>query len=80
MSIKNNLRLYYLSQYKSDELGEWINEDMTFENLLLCLEDNECVYELIGVHDSIVRERLFSGLCKAIGCSYDDVYKKWLNI
>ena len=80
MSMKNNLRLYYLEQYKSDELSEWINEDVTFKDLLLCLNNNECVYELIGVYDSIVRERLFSGLSKEIGCSYNDVYTNWLDI
>ena len=37
------------------------------------------VYDYIGVHDSIVRERLFSELVKQLDTSYDYVYNLWLN-
>ena len=78
--MENNLRLYYLEHHSDDVLGEKINENITFENLLLCLDKGECVYELIGIHDSLIRERLFTGLSKSIGCEYNDIYTRWLNI
>ena len=71
MNIKN----YYLSAFPSDELGEEIKPNATFNGLL---ENITKPYSYIGVNDSIVRERLFDQLATIKGVPYSDIYNEWL--
>lgn len=73
--IKN----WYTHYYETDELGQEINSMATFNDLHKALLDGKDVYEVIGVGDSLVRERLFDELAILLGVSYDDVYNMWLN-
>ena len=73
--IKN----WYTHYYETDELGQEINSMATFNDLHRALLDGKDVYEVIGVGDSLVRERLFDELAILLGVSYDDVYNMWLN-
>ena len=73
--IKN----WYTHYYETDELGQEINSMATFNDLHRALLDGKDVYEVIGVGDSLVRERLFDELSILLGVSYDDVYNMWLN-
>jgi len=75
MTIKE----FYLNEYPTDELGVELNEGITFAGLVTELFGGHDVYEYIGVHDSLVRERLFSELAKQLNTSYDYVYNLWLN-
>ena len=75
MTIKE----FYLNEYPTDELGVEINENITFAGLVTELFGGNDVYEYVGVHDSLVRERLFSELAKQLNTSYDYVYNLWLN-
>ena len=75
MTIKN----YYLENFSTDELGLELNCNTTFAGLLHQLFLGKCVYEYIGVYDSIVRERLFEGLAKEIEAPYEFVYNIWLS-
>lgn len=72
---------WYQRYYPTDSLGEEINEDLRFHTVsdwLYNTEDNtETIYELIGVWDSIVRERIFIGLASAYGADYDTIYDRW---
>jgi len=72
MNIKN----YYLSAFPSDDLGEEINANATFDGLL---ENMTEPYSYIGVDDSIVRERLFDKLANLKGVPYSDIYNLWLS-
>jgi hypothetical protein len=74
----NNIREYYLEAFPTDDLGNEINTDATFEGLHNVLNNYEDVYEYIGVGDSIVRERVFEKLADILDCSYDEVYSKWI--
>ena len=74
--IKN----WYTHYYSTDELGQEINSMATFNDLHRALLDDRDIYEVIGVDDSLVRERLFSELAILLGVSYDDIYKMWLNL
>jgi len=75
MTIKD----FYLTEYPTDELGIELDRKATFAGLVTQLFGDGNVYDYIGVHDSIVRERLFSELAKQLDTSYDYVYNLWLN-
>ena len=73
------LKSYYMNKYKTDELGVEIKSNITFNDLFKCLDGYNCVYDFIGVGDSIVRERLFSALAIVMECDYDYIYNQWLS-
>lgn len=73
--IKN----WYTHYYETDELGQEINSMATFNDLHRALLDGKDVYKVIGVGDSLVRERLFDELAILLGVSYEVVYNMWLN-
>ena len=72
MNIKN----YYLSAFPSDELGEEINANATFNGLLKNITKP---YSYLGVYDSIVRERVFDKLATLKGVPYSDIYNLWIS-
>jgi len=72
MNIKN----YYLKAFPSDELGEEINANATFNGLL---ENIRKPYSYLGVYDSIVRERVFDRLATLKGVPYSDIYNLWIS-
>jgi len=74
----NNIREYYLEAFPTDDLGNEINPDATFDGLFRELDNYGDVYGYIGVGDSIVRERVFEKLADILDCSYDEVYSKWI--
>lgn len=73
--IKN----WYTHYYDTDELGQEMNSMATFNDLHRAILDGKAVHEVIGVRDSIIRERLFDELAILLGVSYEDVYNMWLN-
>ena len=73
--IKN----WYTHYYDTDELGQEMNSMATFNDLHRALLDGRDVYEVIGVEDSLVRERLFDELAILLGVSSNVVYNLWLN-
>lgn len=70
-----NIKTYYLKAFPSDNLGEEINANATFNGLL---ENITEPYSYIGVDDSIVRERVFDKLATLKGVPYSDIYNAWL--
>ena len=73
--IKN----WYTHYYETDELGQEINSMATFNDLHKALLEGKDVYEVIGVGDSLVSDRLFDELAILLGVSYEVVYNMWLN-
>lgn len=73
-TIKN----YYLQNFPTDELGLEINPEATFEGLFETLDRYRDVYEYIGVHDSLVRERVFEKLAEVMEVPYNEVYEQWM--
>lgn len=55
---------WYIKTYPTDELGEEIDEHVTFDEVLTGLKSHKDFYEMIGVYDSIVRERIFDEAMK----------------
>lgn len=72
------IREWYLSEYPDDDLGEEI-EDETFAMLYHTLRGGYDVYDVIGVGDSVIRERLFSKLAELGKVDYDIIYDMWLD-
>jgi len=76
---KVSIKEWYLEQYPTDELGLEINDNSTFMGLFEQMDNYRDVYGYIGVHDSLVRERVFEKLSMIMGVEYDYVYEQWLK-
>jgi len=74
---KESIKLWYILTFPKDELGDEISPSATFTGAQKNLGS---IYEYIGVHDSVVRERIFSELSERMGVSYEEIYNKWLNL
>ena len=68
---------YYESWYPEDPTGCYVSNNC-FMDLFEALENYRDVYKVIGVADSVVRERLFERLAELTGVEYDDIYNQWL--
>lgn len=77
--MNTKIREWYMTIYADDELGEEIKDDITFADVLETLNNYEDVYEVIGVGDSIIRERIFEKLSILLNKGYDYIYNLWLS-
>lgn len=77
-NILSGVKDWYVKQYPSDSMGKDLN-NITFCDLLSGLQHGEDFYELIGVSDSIIRERIFNKLAKVSHLPYDKIYYLWVN-
>jgi len=73
------IKEFYLNEYPTDELGEELNENITFTDLLNALLNGINVYDFIGVGDSLIRERLFTRAAEFCNQDYEFVYQLWLR-
>jgi hypothetical protein len=73
------VKKWYLKTYPKDDLGKEIREDITFWSLWAYMSQGYDVYNILGVGDSMIRERVFEELSKILGVDYDVIYQKWLN-
>ena len=76
LSVK--VKDWYTEEFDDDELGEEIDPDLTFADLDKALTDKKDVYDVLGVADSIIRERCFAELSDILDVDYDDIYYRWL--
>ena len=68
--MSTSLKTIYSVIAPSDPCASEINPHATLGGLLDCIINDNEVYEYIGIHDSIIRERLFnclSDVCSQIG-------------
>jgi hypothetical protein len=72
------IRQWYLA-YFDDDMGEEISEDASFEGLHEALHQGIDVYSYLDVCDSVIRERVFSGLSQFLDVDYKHVYELWLS-
>lgn len=75
IKIKN----WYTKTYPTDEIGKEINSNVSLWELWSYMSNGYNVYDVLGVRDSMVRERVFEKLSETLGVKYDVVYKKWLS-
>jgi uncharacterized protein (UPF0254 family) len=67
---------WYMKNYPTDDLGEELNDEVTFEDMWNEDYKEYNIYQVMGVGDSVIRERLFEHLAEIKGVSYDAVYRK----
>jgi predicted kinase len=72
------IKKWYTKEYPTDELGEQLDDNNTFKDMWDAIHKGADVYDVLGVGDSMVRERVFGELAEINGVDYDYVYKKWL--
>ena len=77
--MNTNIRRWYMLTFPKDELGCEINENVTFYDLFEALDNYEDVYDLLGVGDSIIRERAFSKLSIIMDVGYGEIFDQWLR-
>lgn len=73
--IKN----WYCIEYPTDDVGNEINPDLTFNDLIIAMYYREDCYRVLGVSDSLIRERVFEKLADIFVTGYDDIYELWLG-
>ena len=78
-SLSESIYKWYKDSFPEDELGDYINQRLSFKDLYYALCNCGDIYSLIGVGDSVVRERIFYSLSVRMNVSYDVIYNKWLN-
>jgi hypothetical protein len=73
------IKKWYIRSYPTDDLGEELNDEATFTDLWNGIHNKENVYDIMGVGDSVIRERLFEYLSLIYDVEYSYVYNKWLE-
>ena len=74
------IKEWYISSYPDDEVGQEIDNTLTFEELYHAMKMNDDFYETIGEGiDSVIRERIFTEMSYIFNVSYDDIYNLWLT-
>lgn len=78
-TLGSNVKEWYIEKYPGDELGVELEDDLTFVDVMKCLDDGEDIYDAMGVIDSLVRERVFTKVAEFAGVDYDVIYDKWMS-
>jgi hypothetical protein len=69
---------WYTKEYSSDEMGKELNDDSTFKDLENAIFKGNNVYSVLGVSDSVLRERAFAKLSKINNKEGQWAYNNWL--
>lgn len=72
------VRDWYMRTFLSDNLGAKIHSELTFDDALAGVSRGGGFYEVLGVGDSLVRERVFDELAGRYGIDRGDIYDAWL--
>ena len=73
------LQEWYLKKYPSDELGQELTDNITSVEAWIAMRCHQDIYEVLGIEDSIVRERIFEKMARDLHLKYDDIYDLWLH-
>lgn len=79
MTVNSRIKKWYIATYPTDELGEEINPKLTFGQLCNEMHVGKDVYKMLGVCDSVVRERVFEALAKVKNTTYEAIYNLWVD-
>ena len=77
--IEIDIKDLYTETYPEDTCGEDLMNSINFQELWESLKVRGDIYEFLGAHDSIIRERCFQKLSELINVSYDRIYDLWLH-
>lgn len=76
-TAQTKVKDWYKTEYNSDELGDSIDDNITFFDLFELLDGYKEIYSYL-VDDSVVRERCFAQLAVIMECDYSYIYDQWL--
>lgn len=65
--LNKKIKDWYIKNYPTDDLGEEINDTITFKSFWGYTSQGYDVYEVLGVGDSVVRERVEEKLSQILG-------------
>ena len=74
---KLKVRTVYKKMYPTDDLADEIDPKLTFKQAYDRMVKGECIYNIIRVCDSVIRERIFAILAEIYGVSYTEIYNLW---
>ena len=77
MDANTSIKEAYSLMYADDNLSHLLN-DVTFNDVFDTLDNYGSFYKLIGVYDSLIRERIFSMLAVVMDVDYSYIYDQWL--
>lgn len=66
MAVNENTKIkeWYMSEFPTDSLGQELNDNVTFYDMFKYMDNYKDIYELVGIGDSVVRERCFTKLAE----------------
>lgn len=73
--VKDN----YVQDFPTDDLGKEINENLNYLQVFNGLLSGDDIYEMMGVEDSLIRERVLRMLAYLMEMNYQIIYYLWLN-
>ena len=76
-----SVRDWYMAAFPTDDMGADIDPSVTFDDAIRFIErgGGDGFYDFIGVHDSLVRQRIFYEISDETGIDYDYWYTLWLH-
>lgn len=78
LGIYECIKDWYKRSFPQDPIGE-LTGNATFQQLYDALGICSDIYKVIGVGDSVVRERCFERLAFLYDVDYGSIYDKWLS-
>ena len=79
LNVNTSIKNWYMVNFPTDKLGSAMNNVATFKDMYKALQCGLDPYVVLGVGDSIIRERVFSELAELTGVSDDYIYDLWLD-
>ena len=80
LNLNTSIKNWYMVNFPTDELGSAMNNVSTFNDLYKALQCGLDPYMVLGVGDSIIRERVFGELAELKGVDYGTIYDMWYSV
>lgn len=77
--VEKDVQSWYTETYPADSMGGQITDALSWYDLLELMRQGRDIYSVLGVTDSLVRERVMGKLAKLLNVPYDAVYRLWLR-
>lgn len=78
VDLNSDISAWYAAEFSDDEMKDEIYTGVSFQRLYDMLSSND-LYSIIGIDDTVVRERCFSKLAELMQVDYSVIYEKWLD-
>lgn len=78
VDLNSDISAWYAAEFSDDEMKDEIYTGVSFQKLYDMLSSND-LYSIIGIDDTVVRERCFTKLAELMQVDYSVIYDMWLN-